>query len=97
MKRVIILLTIILFSGGGVNSNGLSFGGTRSLQAWTTGDSISFADTKFQVISVHVQNTNSSTGNALNSTFLAGWKLHSSFIHGDFLIFVLVKEGVTAK
>ncbi len=95
MKKLIAFILITLLITGGqmvAQSNGISFGGTRAMQVWSTSASVSTADTKFQIISVHVQNTNGVTGDNLNGALLRGWGIHTHYMHGDFLVFLLVKD-----
>ncbi len=90
MKKILFFLA---FTVWGVNlpANGLSFGSTRAMQGWTD-QNIDFKDLKFQIISVHVQNTNQTTAAFLNGAFLAGWKLHTHYMHGDFLVFLFLRD-----
>jgi hypothetical protein len=76
-----------------VSANGISFGGTRSLQWWVDWDAPA-GEAKFQIASVHAQNTNQRTAELINRILANGngWKLHSQYMHGEFFIFVFVRD-----
>ncbi len=91
MKKCFILLLLTIWGGGNLIANGLSFGGTRAMQWWTD-QAVPIGDLRFQIVSVHVQNTNQATAAAINRVLMAGWRIHTHYMHGDFLVFLLVKD-----